>query len=118
MVRRLVPIALLALAFAADGVAQPVATPQLSKDQRTTLQAVVAAVDAAADLPDHPDVKWQTHLMRASDGSHYVAFSVLPPASLTLPPKTTLYLRLATRSAAPATLQVERSAVMEWLKGM
>ena len=94
------------------------ATPKLSKDQRATLQAVVAAVDAAADAPDTPDVTWQTHLLRASDGSHYVAFSVLPPATLAPPPKTTLYVRLATRADAQAVAFSERSAVMEWLKGM
>ena len=64
------------LGVAATAAAQ--SPPQLSKDQRTLLQAVVVAVDAAAaaNQPPSTDVSWQLHVLRASDGSHYVAFSV------------------------------------------
>lgn len=94
--------------------------PQLSKDQRTLLQAVVAAVDRAATAPDSDAEAWQSHVLRASDGSHYVAFSVAstpdrPVASGAL----VLYVRLMTTpvagSADPTLAQ--RSAVREWLAG-
>jgi hypothetical protein len=90
--------------------------PQLSKDQRTLLQAVVAAVDAAATQPATRDLTWPEHVMRASDGSHYVAFSIEPPASMPLPQgPVLLYVRLATAGAAAPL--VERSAIRDWLAG-
>lgn len=93
--------------------------PQLSKDQRTLLQAVVTAVDAAAAQPATSDLAWPMHVMRASDGSHYVAFSVEPPASMPLPPgPVLLYIRLASSSAGSATgALTERSAIRDWLAG-
>ena len=92
--------------------------PQLSKDQRALLQAVVAAVDAAAAAPNTDADAWQTHVLRASDGSHYVAFSVVSTAAepIAAAPLMT-YVRLATAAIVPATAIVERSAVREWLAG-
>jgi hypothetical protein len=97
------------------GAQQP---PQLSKDQRTLLQAVIAAVDAAGSAPETEAAAWQTHLLRASDGSHYVAFSVAGTADrpIAATPLIT-YVRLATTPAQPATTLAERSAVREWLAG-
>lgn len=90
--------------------------PELSKEQRTLLQTVVQAVDAAATQPVTPDVRLQTHVLRASDGSHYVAFSIHTAQPNLVPPgPMMLYVRLAT--AAPSQGAAERSAVREWLAG-
>jgi len=90
--------------------------PDLSKAQRELLQAVLTAVDNTADSPSSPDDSWLIHVLRASDGSHYVAVSVTPPpASLTDKP-VLVYVRLAT-AAAGATTVAERSLVREWLRG-
>jgi hypothetical protein len=88
--------------------------PQLSKDHRALLQAVIAAVDGAADAPE-TDAVWQVHVLRASDGSHYVAFSLAGTADRPIAAAPlVMYVRLAT---APATTIAERSAVREWLAG-
>ena len=94
--------------------AQPLT--EFSKDQRTLLQAMVAAVDAAAHQPS-TEIHWPTHVMRASDGSHYVAFSVAPPATMPLPiGPVQLYVRLAS-APGTATTTLERSAIRDWLAG-
>jgi hypothetical protein len=94
------------------------AAPNLARAQRDLLHAIVSAVDAAAAQPETPDLKWQHHIMRASDGSHYVAFSVEPPAAAALPAgPALLYLRLATATPSGATRIAERSAIREWLAG-
>ena len=68
--------------------------------------------------PETADLKWQHHIMRASDGSHYVAFSVEPPANAALPSgPALLYLRLATATPAGAQRIAERSPIREWLAG-
>lgn len=90
-------------------------TPRLNKTQRDTLQAIVAEVDRAAAAPETPDVSWQTHVLRTSDGAHYVAFTADGPDTLRPPAGATVYVRLATR---PTSQFSEKSAVMEWLKGM
>ena len=71
--------------------------PTLTRQQRDLLQAIVAAVDAAAAEPETGDLKWQHHVLRASDGSHYIAFSAEPPAGAA-PPAAPVgwYLRPAT----------------------
>ncbi len=103
--------------LSAATVATAQAPPELSKAQRSLLQSVVLAVDAAAAQPDTPDLDWPVHVMRASDGSHYVAFSVAPPAPHQLPAgPVVLYLRLAT-AATGVTTQTERSAIRDWLVG-
>lgn len=92
--------------------------PQLSKDHRTLLQAAIAAVDAAAGAPETDAAAWQLHVLRASDGSHYVAFSLTGTVDrpMTATPLI-MYVRLATAPVSPATTIAERSAVREWLAG-
>jgi hypothetical protein len=92
------------------------AAPNLTRSQRDLLKAIVSAVDAAAH-PETADLQWQHHVLRASDGSHYVAFSAQPPAAAALPPgPVLLYVRLATATSG-ATRVAERSAIREWLAG-
>src|SRR6185436_20370809 len=87
----------------------------LSRQQRELLQALVTAVDTASAAPSS-EAAWLIHVLRASDGSHYVAFSLAPaPASLPSGPMI-LYVRLST-AAAGETRVAERSLVREWLKG-
>lgn len=113
----------LATAIACGGlvpsaVAQ-VAVPKLSKPQRAVLSAVVDAVHrAAAGQAAVHDAAWQVHVLRASDGAHYVALHARTTA--VAPPTTpvVLYVRLTSRRpGAAAPLVVERSAVDEWLRG-
>ena len=102
------------LALAVPATAQP---PELSKSQRTLLQAVVQAVDNAVSQPPVSETSWPTHILRASDGSHYVAFVVEPEGDMKLPAAPVmLYVRLAT-SAKGATTIPERSAIRDWLTG-
>jgi hypothetical protein len=115
--RSLLVVALVSLAASGVGARQAT-TPQPTKSQRETLRAIVTAVDQAATAPETPDVTWRVHLMRASDGSHYVAFSVTPTGAVPLGSgPAMLYIRLAT--AAPSSVQsvAERSTVGEWLAG-
>ena len=100
---------------AAPALAQ---TPNLSRQQRDLLQAIVTAVDAANAQPALDDANWNAHLMRASDGSHYVAFTIAPPTAAPLPTgPALLYLRVATAHPPGATPIAERSAIREWLSG-
>ncbi len=93
-------------------------TPNLTRGQRDLLHAIVTAVDAASSEPETTDLNWQQHIMRASDGSHYVAFSIEPPASAALPAgPAMLYVRLATAAPPGAQPIAERSPVKEWLAG-
>jgi hypothetical protein len=93
-------------------------TPNLSRQQRDLLQAIVTAVDAATVQPPLDDAHWNAHLMRASDGSHYVAFTIAPPTATPLPSgPALLYLRVATAHPQGATAIAERSAIREWLSG-
>jgi hypothetical protein len=108
--------ALVSLLLATHTAAAQGITPQLSKIQREMLRQIVAAVDAASGEPDTPDTIWQTHLLRASDGSHYVAFSLESPSRIeTQTGPLMLYVRLA--STAASGQGVERSAVGDWLAG-
>lgn len=117
MRRLLLAVVLVSLAAPVVGARQA-GTPQPTKSQRETLRAIVAAVDQAAAAHETPDVTWPTHIMRASDGSHYVAFSVMPPNSTPLPGgPTMLYVRLATAPPSSAQTVVEKSTVAEWLAG-
>jgi len=91
--------------------------PELTRPQRDLLKAVVLAVDAAASTSGDAQASWQTHVLRASDGSHYVAFSMEPPGDLKLPAQVLLYVRLATAAAAGTTATLEQSAIRDWLAG-
>ena len=116
MTRRL-PLVVILVALVASGVdARQATTPQLSKPQRETLRAIVEAVQASAAAPDTPGVNWPMHVMRASDGSHYVAFSVAPAESVPGGP-VMMYVRLATAPPSSAQVVNERSAVEEWVTG-
>jgi tetratricopeptide repeat protein len=91
--------------------------PNLDRDQRATLQAMVAAVDRAASSGTQP-ADWPVHTLRASDGSHYVAFSLISPPGIAPNRPVALYVRLATRRIeGVTTTTIERSAVAEWLAG-
>lgn len=89
--------------------------PNLDQGQRAMLQAIVTAVDRAASSAQPTD--WPVHTLRASDGSHYVAFSLVAPPGLAPNQPVALYVRLATRRIAGVTTTPERSAVAEWLAG-
>ncbi len=94
------------------------APPNLSRQQRELLQAVVAAVDGAAAQPPLDEDHWRAHVMRASDGSHYVAFIMTPPATTPLPAgPALLYIRVATATPQGSVRLAERSAIREWLTG-
>ncbi len=103
---------------ASPALGEQLSPPKLTKPQRDTLHALVTAVDNAVSAPETPAVRWQTHLLRTSDGAHYVAFTVTPSEPLSEQDASSLYVRLATRSDAQSAAIAERSAVMEWLKGM
>jgi hypothetical protein len=92
-------------------------SPDLSKQQKELLTAMIAAVDAAGSADETHDATLRTHVLRASDGSHYVALSAVPPASVGVPATPMpLYVRLAT--APPiAPQRQERSLIREWLAG-
>src|SRR5688572_23183512 len=84
-----------------------------TREQRELLHAVVLAVDAATSQSETLDAAWQTHVLRASDGSHYLAFTAQPSAGMPLPAGPALpYVRLA--HATPSRLG-ERSQIREWL---
>src|SRR5688572_20936379 len=90
--------------------------PELTRPQRALLQNMLTAVDRAAASPTASEDAWSTHVLRASDGSHYVAFSVTPPPAALANGPLILYVRLASATAGATTL-AERSLVREWLQG-
>lgn len=91
--------------------------PTLNNDQRALLTALLAAVDAAPPPADATPDSWQTHVLRASDGSHYVAFSVASsPTAPIAANRVLIYVRLSVVSPAPG-VRVARSSVREWLGG-
>jgi hypothetical protein len=92
------------------------AAPNLTRQQRELLSSLITAVDAAAGQPEAADLGWQHHIMRASDGSHYVAFSAEPAPPMP-PGPVLLYLRLATATPPGAQRIAERSPIKEWLAG-
>jgi hypothetical protein len=92
-------------------------TPALTKPQRELLTALVAATDAASAAPETDEATLRSHVLRASDGSHYVAFSFTPPAESLPPTPIVIYVRLATATIQGETAAPERSLVREWLKG-
>ncbi len=77
---------------------------------------MVSAVDAASAATETDDAAMRTHVLRASDGSHYVAYSITPSSSSPLPtgrPRSTC----GSRPRAIASQRPERSVVREWLAG-
>ena len=93
--------------------------PKLSKSQRAALEAVVAAVDRAQSSGEATPAVWQSHVLRASDGSHYVALSAMARDVPSPKDAQLLYVRLATRRLPTAgTAPPERSAIAEWLQGL
>jgi hypothetical protein len=115
---RLFTLALAVLLATATPVSAQRKAPSLSKEQRQSLLAAVTAAAAAAPLA--AGGFWQTHLLRASDGSHYVAFSLEAPADLTPEDRLALYVRLEPRRPADqpiSTTMAPRSAVEDWLRG-
>lgn len=123
----MIPVRAAAVALAATtmwgGLVSPAlaqgTAPKLSRPQRAVLATLVDAVaEAAAGETPVQDADWHVHVLRASNGSHYVALRVLSRA--VAPPTTpvTLYVRLTSRRTGARTmLAAERSAVAEWLRG-
>jgi hypothetical protein len=91
--------------------------PQLSRQQRELLQGLVAAVDRASTAATPAGYEWLTHVLRASDGSHYIAVSLTPPPATVPRTPIVLYVRLATAAVPGETAVAERSTVREWLQG-
>jgi hypothetical protein len=90
----------------------------LSRQQKANLEQLIAAVDRAAGEPSPPPSNdWLTHVLRASDGSHYIAFSFTPPADALPPTPLVIYVRLATATVPGEVTVAERSIVREWLQG-
>lgn len=114
-----IPLVLAALVLGVPSGAAAQGAPKLTKTQRSVLEAVVDAVDRAAKGSGAVDeATWSTHVLRASDGSHYVAVRALAPALPVPAGPVVLYVRLASRPEPAATTVAERSAVSEWLRGM
>lgn len=91
--------------------------PSLNADQRALLTALVGSVDAAPAAPAPAD-SWQTHILRASDGSHYVAFSVAAsPGAPIAATKVLIYVRLSQLTDPAVVTVATRSSVREWLAG-
>jgi hypothetical protein len=111
--RVLLVIVLLVCPTAALG--QPKA-PKLSKEQKQALLAAVNAAKTATPLPSED--AWQMHLLRASDGSHYVAFSMEAPADVTPGERLVLYVRLEPKPIdSSSAASPPRSTVEDWLRG-
>jgi hypothetical protein len=92
--------------------------PRLSRQQRATLESVVAAVDRAGlDSTVLSPSHWQVHVLRASDGSHYIALRGVAREVAAPDTPVTLYVRLAAHVGRGVTTVAQRSAVMEWLRG-
>jgi hypothetical protein len=115
MAARLTAVVVTVCLYAGQAIAQ--APPQLSRQQRELLQGLVAAVDRATTATTSAEYEWLTHVLRASDGSHYIAFSVAPPAHTLPVTPIVVYVRLATAAVPGEQTVAERSIVREWLQG-
>ena len=94
------------------------AAPELTRQQRDLLSALVTAVERApAAASGDDDHAWLLHVLRASDGSHYVAFSITPRAHAMPDGPLIIYVRLATAATPGVMTTTERSVVREWLAG-
>src|SRR5690349_19100464 len=113
---RLVSAAVLITCICSSAAAQTNA-PNLTRQQKAHLEQLISAVDRAALLaPAPPSSEWLTHVLRASDGSHYVAFSFAPPPEELPPTPIVIYVRLATANVPGETTVLERSVVRDWLQ--
>jgi hypothetical protein len=112
----LVAVSALLCVMPAWPAAEQAGAPKLSRGERTAMQSIVAAVDRAAAAPDVAPIDGPLHVLRASDGSHYVAFSVIALAGIPANQPGVVYVRLATRPAGGGAV-AERSMVAEWLAG-
>ncbi len=104
------------LCLAGSAAAQSM--PTLNNDQRGLLAALLTAVETAPPPAGAVPEPWQTHLLRASDGSHYVAFSVA--SSLAAPinsDRALIYVRLSLAPESSLVTMAARSSVREWLAG-
>ncbi len=92
--------------------------PNLSSDQRALLAGLLTAVDADSPPADTAPESWQTHVLRASDGSHYVAFSVASsPEAPIVADRVLIYVRLSLVPQPSVVTVAARSSVREWLDG-
>ncbi len=92
--------------------------PALNNDQRALLTALLAAVDATPPPADTAPESWQTHILRASDGSHYVAFSIASsPEAPVAADRVLIYVRLSLVPQPSVVTVAARSSVREWLGG-
>jgi hypothetical protein len=80
------------------------------------LNLLLTTVETAGSPAAGTDDGWMIHVLRASDGSHYVAVSFTPPPGRLTDRPILIYLRLATAPRGKRAL-AERSAVREWLQG-
>lgn len=112
--RALAGVVILVIVTAVSAIAQ---TAPPTRPQRAALQALLHAADSDAAGITLREDDWPVHLLRASDGSHYVAFSVPGGDTLAANRPVVLYVRLATRRAPRAAAAPERSALGEWLAG-
>ncbi|MEZ5293976.1 MAG: tetratricopeptide repeat protein [Vicinamibacterales bacterium] len=108
--------------FATTVAAAPASTearqnaPKLSKTQRQTLEALVEAVDHAS--PDTvAQATWQHHVLRVSDGAHYVALRAIVPGVAAPPGTVATYVRLVPAGRGAPSVP-PRSAVRDWLAGL
>jgi hypothetical protein len=104
-------------AVSAPAAAGQADAPNLSRQQRAAIQALIRAIDTNASDVTVKDGDWPVHVLRASDGSHYVAFSIHAAEGLQTARPVVLYVRLASRRQALDGSAPERSAVAEWLAG-
>ncbi|MFO1078981.1 MAG: hypothetical protein U1E73_14770, partial [Planctomycetota bacterium] len=88
-----------------------------SAAQRRQLEALVTAVDKAVVDGQTLDATWERHVLRVSDGAHYVALRAFVPTQDDPAAVTAIYVRVATRGTSSDGAHPERSAVGEWLAG-
>jgi len=117
LLAHLLPTVIVTTCLCAPALATTASAQELSRQQRELLQKLVTAVDDARSATTPVDHTWLTHVLRASDGSHYLAVSVIPGAAALAERPLLVYVRLATTPAAGVTTLAERSLVREWLQG-
>lgn len=115
--RRPLIVAVAIFAVAVDVSTQQPEAPTLTRQERAALQSLIRAADSStADVALAAD-EWPLHVLRASDGSHYVAFSINRAEGLSVDKPSVVYVRLVTKRPGGDPALRERSAVAEWLAG-